>query len=118
MHAIFARVVSRSSLNLQAAARKRMGTRYSKLTPIGVTYKVVRRVAISVIGITLLIIGTVMIVAPGPALIVIPVGLAILGVEYAWARNLLKRLRKKISDTGKSRRAARTALQQNRVARF
>lgn len=53
----------------------------------------VRRIVITVIGLTLVLIGLVMIVAPGPATLVIPLGLAILGLEYAWARRLLRRLR-------------------------
>jgi tellurite resistance protein TerC len=38
-----------------------------------------------------------MIVAPGPAVVLIPVGLAILGLEFAWARLWLRRLRRSIS---------------------
>jgi hypothetical protein len=32
-----------------------------------------------------------MIVLPGPALVVIPLGLGILGLEFAWARRWLRR---------------------------
>ncbi len=52
-----------------------------------------RRVIVAVVGGTLLAIGVVMIVAPGPATVVIPVGLAVLGAEFAWARHWLHRLR-------------------------
>lgn len=52
-----------------------------------------RRIVITIIGITVLIIGLIMVVAPGPATVVIPLGLAILGLEYAWARRLLRRLK-------------------------
>lgn len=52
-----------------------------------------RRIVITVIGLTLLLIGVIMIVGPGPATVVIPIGLAILGLEYAWARRLLRRLK-------------------------
>ncbi|MEJ2257407.1 MAG: PGPGW domain-containing protein [Woeseiaceae bacterium] len=38
-----------------------------------------------------------MIVTPGPALVVIPVGLAILSIEFTFARRWLKRLRESIS---------------------
>jgi len=37
------------------------------------------------------LIGIVMIVLPGPATIVIPLGLAILASEYAWARRIMRR---------------------------
>src|SRR5581483_650977 len=51
----------------------------------------VRRVIVSVIGATLLLFGIALLVLPGPAFIVIPLGLAILASEYAWARRWLKR---------------------------
>lgn len=63
----------------------------------GYTYRLARRIAIGVVGTTILLIGVVMLVTPGPALVVIPVGLAILGIEFAWARLWLKKVRKKIS---------------------
>lgn len=53
----------------------------------------VRRIFVTIIGLTVVGIGLIMIVAPGPATLVIPLGLAILGLEYAWARRLLRRLR-------------------------
>jgi hypothetical protein len=55
--------------------------------------KVVRRVIVSVIGATVFLIGIALLVLPGPAFIVIPVGLAILATEYAWARRWLKKVR-------------------------
>lgn len=67
------------------------------MDPIKKTYKVAKRIVVAVIGLSVLVIGIVMIVAPGPALILIPVGLAILGLEFAWARHWLKRLRQGIS---------------------
>ena len=51
--------------------------------------KVVRRVIVSVVGSTVLLIGIVLLVLPGPALVIIPVGMAILATEYAWARRWL-----------------------------
>ena len=44
-----------------------------------------------VIGFTVLLIGIAMIVLPGPAVVVIPVGLAILATEFVWAKKLMKR---------------------------
>lgn len=67
------------------------------MSPVKDTYKLAKRIAITVVGISILAIGIVMIIAPGPALILIPVGLAILGLEFAWARLWLKRLRESIS---------------------
>src|SRR5213082_4002608 len=56
--------------------------------------KIVRRVIVSVVGVTVLLIGIALLVLPGPAFIVIPVGLAILATEYAWARRWLKKVRR------------------------
>ncbi len=67
------------------------------MNPVKDTYKLAKRIAITVVGVSTLAIGIVMIIAPGPALILIPVGLAILGLEFAWARLWLKRLRESIS---------------------
>jgi tellurite resistance protein TerC len=53
----------------------------------------VKRIAVMIVGSTVLAIGIVMIVLPGPAIIVIPVGLGILGLEFAWARRWLRRIK-------------------------
>jgi tellurite resistance protein TerC len=55
----------------------------------------VRRVVVSVIGGTVVAIGVAMIVLPGPAVVVIPAGLAILATEFLWARRLLDRVKDK-----------------------
>jgi hypothetical protein len=52
-----------------------------------------KRVMIFVVGGTVLIIGIAMILLPGPAFIVIPTGLAILAIEFAWARRWLRSAR-------------------------
>ena len=53
--------------------------------------KTLRRVVVGVIGGTIVLIGIALLVLPGPAFIVIPLGLLILGSEFAWARRLLRR---------------------------
>jgi len=52
-----------------------------------------RKVAVAVIGSTVLALGIALIVLPGPAFVVIPLGLAILATEFLWARRLLRRVR-------------------------
>jgi tellurite resistance protein TerC len=71
--------------------------------------KVARRVIVSVVGATVLLIGIALLVLPGPAFIVIPLGLAILATEYAWARRWLKKVRQMASDvvSGRDRTAPR-----------
>ena len=60
--------------------------------------KIARRVIVSVVGATVVLIGIALLVLPGPAFIVIPLGLAILATEYAWARRWLKKVRRMASD--------------------
>jgi uncharacterized protein (TIGR02611 family) len=83
---------------------------------IHLTYKVARRIVIGVVGATVLILGIVMMVTPGPGLVVIPVGLAILSLEFAWARAWLRRLRRVLSNNGASARARRAERHRQRVA--
>jgi len=59
------------------------------------SYTGLRRLLVILMGITVLLVGIVMIVTPGPAVLVIPLGLAILASEFAWARWLLKNFRQK-----------------------
>ena len=60
-----------------------------------IAYRLARRIAISIVGFTVLAIGIAMIALPGPAFIVIPAGLAILGLEFAWARRWLTKVKEK-----------------------
>ena len=62
-------------------------------------------------GFTILLGGLAMLVLPGPALLVIPIGLAILSLEFAWAENLLEKAleqagaaKQKASETSKRQR--------------
>jgi tellurite resistance protein TerC len=68
--------------------------------------KIVKRVIVSVVGATVLLIGIALLVLPGPAFVVIPVGLAILATEYAWARRWLKKARRMASDVVSGRDGA------------
>ena len=59
-----------------------------------------RRAVVSVIGFTVLLIGLAMVILPGPAIVVIPLGLAILATEFVWARRLLEKARASIAGKG------------------
>lgn len=74
-----------------------------------ITYKAARRIVIFVVGATVVLIGVVMLVTPGPAFVVIPLGLAILSIEFAWARHWLRHIRQRISDTAAAGRSWRAA---------
>lgn len=60
---------------------------------MNLSLKQLRKLVILVIGGSVLLLGVIMIVTPGPAFIVIPSGLAILAIEFEWARRLLKKAR-------------------------
>jgi uncharacterized protein (TIGR02611 family) len=62
---------------------------------VPVTYRWARRIAVAVVGGTVLLVGLALIVLPGPAFVVIPLGLAILGLEFAWARLWLRKVKQR-----------------------
>jgi hypothetical protein len=61
--------------------------------------RTIKRLSVALIGGTVLLVGLALIVLPGPAFIVIPAGLTILALEFAWAKRWLRKaqalLRKK-----------------------
>jgi tellurite resistance protein TerC len=63
-----------------------------------ITYRWARRIAVAVVGGTVLAIGIALLVLPGPAFVVIPLGLAILGAEFAWARHWLRKVKQRSVD--------------------
>ncbi|MGI9199866.1 MAG: PGPGW domain-containing protein [Woeseiaceae bacterium] len=81
------------------------------------TYKAARRVAVAVVGSTVLLVGVALIVLPGPAFVVIPVGLAILSIEFAWARLWLRKIRRSISGQSANSRSSRAEAHRDRVSR-
>lgn len=52
-----------------------------------------RRIVVLVVGVSVVAIGVALLVLPGPAFVVIPIGLAILSLEFAWARLWLHKIR-------------------------
>lgn len=60
-------------------------------------FSVIRKIVVAVVGFTVLLIGVALIVLPGPAFIVIPLGLAILATEFVWARSLVNKARAKLA---------------------
>jgi uncharacterized protein (TIGR02611 family) len=55
-----------------------------------------KRLIVIIIGFTVLVVGVAMIVLPGPAVVVIPIGLAILATEFIWAKTLLNTVKERI----------------------
>jgi uncharacterized protein (TIGR02611 family) len=58
------------------------------------TVEQVRRVFRVVAGFTLLLVGAVMLVTPGPGWLVIFFGLGLLAAEFVWARQLMERIKR------------------------
>ena len=54
-----------------------------------------KRLIVAVIGFAVLAIGIAMVVLPGPAILVIPLGLFILGTEFVWAKRFLEKIKDK-----------------------
>lgn len=58
--------------------------------------RLLKKTLVALAGGALLLAGIAMVVLPGPALVVIPVALAILAVEFVWARRWLAWLRERL----------------------
>jgi uncharacterized protein (TIGR02611 family) len=54
-------------------------------------HPVVRRVVVAIVGGVLLIVGAALLVLPGPGLLVIAAGIAVLSLEFPWAQRVLDR---------------------------
>jgi uncharacterized protein (TIGR02611 family) len=73
------------------------------------------RGAFVVAGVTLLLLGIAMLVTPGPAFVFIPVGLAVLSLEFAWAERLLDHALEQ-ADAAKRKAAAASPMQKRLTA--
>jgi len=60
-----------------------------------IVYKTARRIVIAVVGTTILVLGVVMLVTPGPGVVVIAAGLGILALEFAWAKRWLAEVKRR-----------------------
>jgi uncharacterized protein (TIGR02611 family) len=90
--------------NKRRSKEPMIGTGLRKL--IDMSVRQAWRLVVGVVGGTVILIGIVMIVMPGPAMIVIPIGLGILAMEFVWARRLLRRI--KVTTKWKMRRFNRS----------
>lgn len=64
------------------------------------------RIVWAIFGFLVVLVGLVMLVTPGPGLLVIAVGLGILALEFAWAERLLERTVDRMEQAGESVRKA------------
>jgi uncharacterized protein (TIGR02611 family) len=68
------------------------------------------RTAFAAAGATILLAGVAMLLLPGPAFVVIPIGLAILSLEFVWAERMLDSALEK-ADAAKRKAAAASGTQ-------
>ncbi len=59
-----------------------------------------KRIAIAVIGGLLILAGLVLMILPGPGLLLVIAGLAVLASEFAWASSALAMAKRKAGDAG------------------
>ena len=60
--------------------------------------RLVKRVVVTIVGLALLGVGIALMILPGPGILGIVAGLAVLATEYAWARRLLKKAKVKAEE--------------------
>jgi len=80
-----------SELGEQATRAQQMRERLAERREAHVRRGRFYRVAFAIAGATVTLVGIAMLVTPGPAFVVIPIGLAMLALEFAWAERLLDR---------------------------
>jgi len=80
-----------------------------KLANVKDLVRLLRRIAITVVGTVILAVGVVLLVAPGPGLVVIAVALAVFAIEYQWARRHLGTVQARARSTALKAAASRVA---------
>ena len=78
---------ARSTATASAAVRRR-----AYASPVG---RILWRIAITIIGVVVILAGIILLPLPGPGWVVIFAGLGLLATEYDWARRLLRAARAK-----------------------
>lgn len=68
-----------------------------------------KRIAVTVVGFALVALGLVLLVLPGPGILVVIAGFAVLATQYAWARRALDTSKRYAQGAAKRVRRRRTA---------
>jgi uncharacterized membrane protein YfcA len=71
--------------------------------------RLLRRIAVTIVGTVILAVGVVLLVAPGPGLLVILLALIVFGVEYEWARRRVGAVRARARSAADKAAASRVA---------
>ena len=74
-----------------------------------VSYKLAKRIVVAVIGGTILLGGIIMLVTPGPGVAIVLLGLAILAIEFTWAKLWLDKVRHSVTREGREELRGRYA---------
>lgn len=53
----------------------------------------IRWIGVAIVGGTLIVVGVILLVLPGPGLLLIALGVAVLATEFAWAEATLRRMK-------------------------
>jgi uncharacterized protein (TIGR02611 family) len=61
-----------------------------------------KRAVVFVVGVVLIVVGLIMFVTPGPGIVLLVAGLAVLATEFAWAEHLLDKAKEQAAKAGKS----------------
>jgi tellurite resistance protein TerC len=69
------------------------------------SYKLARKLIFALVGFTVIGIGLALLVLPGPGILVIIAGLAILAVEFEWAERYLNKVKKQVKELPKKARS-------------
>lgn len=59
---------------------------------VNFTWRQVRKIVVLIVGSVVILVGVVMLITPGPAFVVIPAGIAILSIEFPWAKRLFVKI--------------------------
>jgi hypothetical protein len=68
-----------------------------------------KKIGITIAGVTLILVGIALLVLPGPGIVVIISGLAVLGTEYHAARRLIQPLKDRLARLKAEQQAKATA---------
>ena len=90
-------------------ARDSTGGVLGMLTEVKDPIRLLRRIAVSVAGTVILAVGLVLLVAPGPGLLVIALALAVFAIEYQWARRNLAAVQARARSAALKTAASRVA---------
>jgi uncharacterized protein (TIGR02611 family) len=84
-------VSDRDENRRQGRPRGRLHRRLHANATLSLTTKIV----VGIVGTAVVLVGVVMLVTPGPAFVLIPLGLAILATEFEWAHRWLEKAKAK-----------------------